>query len=204
MPNCDFYATTQDHAQVLDWLFAEGTCKVFESYSQVEMQLKELHSTQEVLAEFDQVHADGAPTTTVHLKLFVVGAGPSFVPRRIQLNPKHCNGATFRYAADGFGLIQFYLSRTGPKGLENSHINHCTAARAGNCTASAPAPPFADEWDFKKITSFSTRLNRQIRNLGVAKIGSCPVLPGALDLWNEGVFLLPFRQQDNQLILDPS
>jgi hypothetical protein len=30
MPNCDFYATPQDQAPLLDWLFAEGTCRVLD------------------------------------------------------------------------------------------------------------------------------------------------------------------------------
>ncbi|NVD97584.1 hypothetical protein [Massilia sp. BJB1822] len=202
MPNCDFYATEQDHAQFLNWLFAEGTCRVFELSSQFEEQLKEFHSTEEVLAEFDRVYTNGTPWHTVHLQLYVVGAGPAFVPRRIDLDPEKCGGAKFRYAAEGWGLVQLYLSRAVHGGLRNSHTNHFTATGAGKWAPLDPEKPSADDWDFKKITAFSSRLNRQIKKLSVARIGTRAVFPGALDLWNGGLSLLPFNKANAQLILN--
>jgi hypothetical protein len=201
MPNCDFYATEQDHSQLLNWLFAEDTCRVFELSSQFEAQLKEFHSTEEVLGEFDQVYTNGTPWHTVHLQLYVVGAGPSFVPRCVELDPEKCDGATYRYAAEGWGLVQLYLSRAALTGLSSSHTNHFTATGAGKWAPLDLEKPSADEWDFKKITAFSARLNRQIKKLSVARIGSRPVLPGALDLWNEGVPLLPFNHLNGKLTL---
>jgi len=56
-------------------------------------------------------------------------------------------------------------------------------------------------WDFKKITAFSSRLNRQVKNLSVARIGSRPILPGALKLWKDGVSLLPYRHDDPAVLL---
>jgi hypothetical protein len=49
-----------------------------------------------------------------------------------------------------------------------------------------------DEWDFSRISSFSSRLNRQIRKRGVAKIGSRFVLRGALAPRERGVSLGPY------------
>ncbi|MYM66778.1 hypothetical protein GTP45_08050 [Pseudoduganella sp. FT55W] len=202
MPNCDFYATAQDHAPLLDWLFADGMCRVFELSSQFEAPLKEFHSTEEVLAEFERVYTNGRQWHTVHLQLYVVGAGPSFVPKRVELDPEQCNGAKFRYEADGWGLVQLYLSRAAPDGLRNSHTNHFTATGAGKWAPVYQEKPSPEEWDFKKIAAFSTRLNRQIKKLSIAKIGSRAVFPCAVELWNEGVSLLPFNPASTQLTLN--
>lgn len=105
MPNCDFYATPDDHASLLTWLFAEGTCEVHESYSEFERPLRRFSSPDEVLALFERRYPPtDEKTRSVHLQLYVLGAGPRFSPYRVSLNPEHCDGATFRYRAEGWGL----------------------------------------------------------------------------------------------------
>src|SRR4051812_12429510 len=123
MPNCDFYATPHDQRTLLEWLFAERTCRVFEPASEPEKPLKEFLSAQEVLAQFDRVYSNGKPRQTVHLQLYVIGASPPFSPTRVELDFKR-TGATFRYSADGWGLVQLYLAAPAANRLANSHTNH--------------------------------------------------------------------------------
>lgn len=194
MPNCDFYATLNDHKQLLHWLFEEGTCRVFELSSDFEQPLKEFRTVDEVLSQFDRSYSTGEKWHTVHLQLYVLGASPPFVPRRVQLDPKACSGATFRYAAEGWGLVQLYLGAPTGRGLNDSHTNHNSQKRAEAWSTTISNMQDVELWDFKKITSFSSRLGRQIKKLSVAKIGSRPILPGALELWQEGGSLLPFHR----------
>lgn len=201
MPNCDFYATPQDQMPLLDWVFAEGTCRVFELASEFERPLKEFHSSSDILSEFSRVYTNGATWHTVHLQLYVIGASPPFVPRRVELNPQACNGATFRFAADGWGLVQLYLATPTANGLNSSHTNHFKLPGAQKWAPLSPEMAPVSEWDFTKIASFSSRLNRQIKKLSVAKIGSRAVLPGALHLWQTGVSLQPYNQTNANLIL---
>jgi hypothetical protein len=161
--------------------------------------LQRFYSASEILAQFDRCHATGEKWTSVHLKLYVLEAGPSFTPRRVSLNPKSCDGATFRYAAEGWGLVQLYLCAPARNGIEVSHTNHNTQKRA-----EAWAPVIRDQsdvgsWDFKRITAFSSRLNRQIRKRSVGKLRSRAVLPGAFELWQSGVSLLPYKPGDHSL-----
>lgn len=111
--------------------------------------------------------------------LYVIGAGPQFTPRKIVLDPAKCNGATFRYGAEGWGLVQLYLSGPTTNGLQLSHTNHNTQKRAEAWQLTIPELGPVEAWDFKKITAFSSRLNREIRKRSVTKLGSYPVLPGA-------------------------
>lgn len=191
MPNCNFYATPNDHAGLLTWLFAEGTCDVYQSYSDVEQPVKQFFSTDEVLNEFERRHPpNGAQTRCVLLQLYVRDAGPPVSFHRIALNPETCNGATFRYRVEGWGLVQLYLESVWHGQLQNSHTNHFSqkaAAAWGPVVREASSEPSI--WDFKRITSFSSRFNREIRKRAIGKIGSCPVLPGALASWEAGVSL---------------
>lgn len=191
MPNCDFYGTPHDHEQLLNWLFNEGTCRVYELSSEFEQPLKEFKTAKEVLAQFDRTYSTGEKWHTVHLQLYVIGASPPFIPVRVNLNPEKCGGATFRYAAEGWGLVQLYLSAVTVHGLKNSHSNHNSQKRAITWAPTFKDMQSVEAWDFKKITSFSSRLNRQIKKLSVAKRGNNVVLPDALKFWQEGTTLLP-------------
>ncbi|WP_426390503.1 hypothetical protein [Variovorax sp. R-27] len=201
MPNCDFYATKDDHEGLLSWLFAEEACDVYELASDFEQPLKCFRSATEVLAQFERSYPNGKRWRAVHLQLYVRGAGPTFVPRRVTLNPQACGGATFRYNADGWGLVQLCLGSAseGDARLENSHTNHNSMKRAQTWSDTVDILGGVEAWDFGRITSFSSRLNREIRKRGVAKVGSQAVLPGALKLWDIGVAMGPYKPGEYEL-----
>lgn len=192
MPNCDFYGVPADHELILNWLFSEQSCRIFELASDFEKPLREFQATAEVLSQFARMHRTGEPWSSVHLQVYVIGAGPEFVPRRVSLDPRFCDGATFRYSADGWGLVQLYLHSVEKSGaLRNSHTNHNSEKRAKAWEATYSELGRIDSWDFKRISSFSSRLNRYIRSLGAATIGSRVILPSALDGVENGITLLP-------------
>ena len=193
MPNCNFYATTDDHTVLLTWLFNEGTCEIYELSSALEQPLRRFSSPKEVLTLFDERYPTGNKVRSIHLQLYVLGAGPQFVPRRVSLDPKACGGATFRYAAEGWGLVQLYLGTVWQGELQISRTNHNSQKRAEAWALVNEQESGVSEWDFKRITSFSSRLNRQIRKMSSGKISSCPVLPGALTLWESGMNFPPFH-----------
>jgi len=201
MPNCDFYATIDDHKELLDWLFAEGTCDVYESYSDFESELKKFSSTSEVLDCFEKTYRTGEKWKSVELKIYVLGAGPTFIPRRFSVDPQCCDGATYRYTALGWGLIQLYLHRATQDGLESSHTNHFTKKGVMAKAMTEEDCLNIDSWDFKKITAFSSRLNRQIKKVSVGKLNSRPVLAGGLKVWESGGLLWPFKHSDSSVTL---
>ncbi len=166
-----------------------NTCFIYELYSVGENPLRRFTSAPEIMEEFKRTYTNGLPWHSVHLALYVSDAGPMPVPRRIDIRPESqasC-GFRYRYAMEGFGLVQLDLSvpRDNRRFLDNSHTNHYSQKRAEE-SAAHNAIGSLDEWDFKRITSFSSRLNREIRKRAVAKLGSRPVLPGAFAEWKSG------------------
>lgn len=190
MPNCDFYATPDDHAVLLRWLFAEKTCDVHELSSEPEQLLRQFRSADEVLALFRE-------SVAVHLQLFVVGAGPPLIPRRVSLNPELCKGMRFRYAAEGWGLVQLNLGSPNNGHLQNSHTNHNSLKRAQAWAGTIGELGAPQSWDFKRINSFSSRMNREVKKQSVATIGRRSILPGALALWEAGVSLAPYKRGEH-------
>ena len=140
MPNCNFYATLEDHEELLTWLLADGACEIYELASDFGQPLRRFRSAAEVRAQFERRYPGGGQWRTVYLQLYVLGAGPPFVPKRVALDPDECDGATFRDEAEGWGLVQLYLGAMAGDGtrLEDSRTNHNTLKRAETWSDTLP------------------------------------------------------------------
>jgi len=191
MPHCRYFGLPADHREVLDWLFIRAACQVYESASEYEKPLRRFCDPDEVLAQFNCRHLSHEPQPSVHLMLYVNDSGPAFTPKRVALVPRSCGGATFRFVAEGWGLISLELSNAADGRLRESWTNHNSRKRAEAWSRSLPDLGEASSWDFETISRFSACLNRHIRGRGVARLGSAVILAGALNAWEAGVVLHP-------------
>jgi hypothetical protein len=89
VPNLDFYAADDDWPAVLHTVFDSGRFRVLEADSRPGHDLREFHSVEEA------VGAGGR-----HLMLFVTGAGPEPIARRINFAPG-VSVAGFRFTCEG-------------------------------------------------------------------------------------------------------
>jgi hypothetical protein len=188
MPNCDFYAAGPDLDELLEFVFALPDCRVFESYSLMEQELVEFQSTAEIRSRYRLGHCGGTGDTVL-LQLVPSRAGGAVGVARIELDPRRCQGATFRYRLTGWGLIQLYLGGVSPRGVVHSHTNHASEkwARAWEATCAWERGPVS-AWDWREVTRVSSKINRFIRQrLAVGRIASRPVLRHANELLVAGV-----------------
>ena len=186
MPNLDFYATGKDHETVLDLVFSTKAFKVFESYSRFDREIVEFHSTEQFRSYFDSERPE--EKCLILLQLFALNGGGEPLFHRIELKPRAVRGATFRFACEGWGLIQLQLGGMRKGRLSRSHTNHNSEKRAytwedvGDGRLGSPSA-----WNWQEITRASRRLNSAIRRLAVDKTSSRPILPEALTLREQGI-----------------
>jgi len=200
MPNIDFYAAGTDFRAVLTYVFKQSKCRVFESYSPSGEEIAEFKSIDDVSARYPiGVCRGSAPS--VLLQLIPPGASHQFSIRRISVQPELCDGHIFRYAVEGWGLIQLHFGGIGPQGLVNSHSNHNTEARARKWLETHRELGPIEIWSWRETAEVSSALNRFIRTkLATTKIGSRPVLPDAAAAFAEG--LAPIFVGDQNLLKD--
>ncbi len=201
MPNCDFYATDGDHELLLDYIFDESLVEVYELSSDFDKPLKQFHSTGEVMKEFDRTYTNGNKWSSLHLQLYVLGSSHKFKPTKVFYKNENCDKETFKYKAEGYGLIQLYLSVPDKGLLSNSHTNHNTKKRAETWARTEIEIEEVAAWDFDVITKYSSKLNRYIRKLSVGKITSRPVLSNAYKLWNNGADFGPYKSSEHSIKL---
>jgi len=196
MPNCDFFAAGPDHRAVLEFVLSQKNCQIHELGSEPDQDLREFRTLvdlEDCYSISNWNHWDCRPPML--LQLYPNDADGKFVRRLITLDSKRCKGATFRYTAEGWGLIQLYLEspikRSGKQWMETSHTNHNSEKRAMAWESTYPDLGRVSDWNWKAVTSFSRRLNRYIQSLAVDKKGSRPILPFAAQLNKSGINLGP-------------
>ncbi|MEZ9526868.1 hypothetical protein [Enterovibrio norvegicus] len=177
MPNCNFYAVEQDFEEILNFIFDEMKCRVFESYSKYDTELVEFESMKDVVEYFQLPDFSKKPNRSATLMLWPIEASDNVRVNRIELNPKKCQGATHRYRVDGWGLISLELKGINKAGLQYSTTNHNTEKRA-----TVWGPNYSDvmgsptDWDWKAVSSASRKLNNFIKKNSSKKVGPMPVM----------------------------
>jgi hypothetical protein len=187
MPNCDFYAAEQDLEAILKFVFDELNRRVYESYSEPDKELIEFKDSGHLLSYRNAEVSENL----FLLQLWPVEASKNVWIKKFSLNPEYCDGATFRYNVEGWGLIQLYFGGVKANQLHHSHTNHNSRQRAMNWSETL-ADSLGDplDWDWKIVSSVSGKLNRYIRKQAASKVGSRPVLPYAHRLEKQGVRLV--------------
>jgi hypothetical protein len=179
VPNCDFFACGDDHRIVLEHIFDNLPCRTFELSSRFDSELAEFTSVADVERHFGIENWSLNEHASLLLTIYPANAGGNLNLRRIALDSTKCDGATFRYSCDGWGLIQLYLESPRQGDLRNSHTNHNSEKRAGKWSHAYPEMGDPADWDWAAVNSYSRKLNRFIRKCGVDKIDSRVVLPCA-------------------------
>jgi len=185
MPNCDFYALARDCAAVLEFVFSNRDWRLMEAYSAPDQEVRTFTSLEEVTSAFDLTRQ------AAHLMLYAPEMRGHLATKRIDLEPGALGNATFRYASEGWGLIQLLLEAPRGQELRASHTNHNSQDRAERWAPTYPHDaPHVATWDWAAVTRVSARLVRHIRGMGAAKVGSRPVLPAAFEAEQKGFLVL--------------
>ena len=183
MASLDFYAVEKDIADIWEFIFSETDCKVFEAYSEHEKDLREFKSVSAVLEAFYS-----KPFGTFFFALWSPSVSSNVSVRRIELKPEKCNGATFRFTIEGWGIMYFNLGRISGSEIDSSNFGHNSEKRARNWEVTLfDRLGSVEDWDWKLLNKLSGKIQYHIRKrLAVSKVSSRPVLENALKKYSEG------------------
>ena len=185
MPNCDFYAAPTDVEAVLSFVFENPSWTLWELASRHDAPLRSFRDLATLNAAFELGAQD------LYLQLHAPEMGGQVHSKRINFTPGAVKGASHRFDSSGRGLIQLYLVVPRDDTLSNCHTNHNSEKGARKWEIPDDVDR-VDDWDWQGVGRVSSRLNRFIRSIAVAKHGPRPVLPAAQALVESGQLkLLP-------------
>lgn len=183
----DFYADQTDKLTILDFIFNETDLQVFDLFSPYGQNISQYKSSKEVTAKFDLVNGDKFAVT---FQLWTPRHKGKPVFKKVDLDPKRCNGHTFRYSTDGWGMIQLYFGGVKNNLLSLSHIGHFSEKDAAKWEGTNKFNGNIKDWDWKEVQATSKKLKQYIHSkLAVTKFGRTDVLFGATKLYGQGVEL---------------
>jgi hypothetical protein len=184
----DFFADRADKIAILDFIFNETDLSIFDLGSPFGEPVSQYRNIEDVVSKFDHGSNINGETT---FQLWSPRHKGEVIFRKVELNPRYCDGHTFRYATEGWGLIQLYFGGLKGNRLTRSHIGHFNEKGALQRAGEKHFNGEVAAWDWKEIKRSSAGLGRYIdKNLLVRKIGSFRVLQNADILSKGGVELL--------------
>jgi hypothetical protein len=183
----EFFANKDDKLQVLQYIFMDTDLQIYDAYSSYGQEIVNYRNMEEIISKFDLIYG-GQNAVTFQLWTPRFKGQPIF--RKIDIDPKRCNGHNFRFSTNGWGLIQLYFGGLIDNQLHRSHIGHFNEAGALKKESIGKFNGSVGSWDWKEIQSTSQQLKYKIHNkLATRKIGSQGILTGADKLTKEGILL---------------
>lgn len=182
----NFFAGKRDKLTILDFIFTQTDLQVYDHYSPYGQEISVYKNTVEIAEKFD---LENGGKFSVNFQLWSPRHKGAPLFRKVLLDPKRCNGHTFRYNTIGWGLIQLYFGGVSKNILCQSHIGHFNekgALNAGLYDIDVDKAAVS-EWNWNEIQVTSRKLKYHIHNkLSVKKIGSVGVLPAAEEMLATG------------------
>jgi hypothetical protein len=181
-----FYATPNDHREIVRFVYEETDCQVFEPYSRVNKELRSFGD----LEEFDLER----PAEASHDRLFLHFISPTVTPgpaiERYELNESA--GGGYRYRIDQAGVISLQEGaiRKDIEGepLDWSDIGHMS--ERGAWQRSNWPDEMLEQVNWRELERVSRKIRYHISNrLAVAKHRSKPILQDAFRQMRDGLNL---------------
>jgi hypothetical protein len=183
----NFFANKADKIEILEFIFGETDLRVFDHSSNYEQQICEYKSVEEITSKFD---LENGNKFAVSFQLWTQRHKGDILFRKVELDPNYCNGHTFRFSSEGWGLIQLNFGGLKNNELHQSHIGHFNEKGAAKWEMTNLFNGKVSNWNWTEIQTTSRKLKYHLHNkLAVGKIGSLGVLKGAEGLEKQGAKL---------------
>ena len=150
---------SSDVPRIVEAVFALGVPGVYEAYSAFDSEILSFPGPQELAA---YIQERSVRESFLGFVLYFPDTRGLVENERIRLDPKKCDGHTFRYRISGWGVIQFQLDFGKPKGVECRFAVN-SEARANRWFGTYPEMKSPALWEWKLVEKHTRRLVRELK-----------------------------------------
>ena len=140
----------------------EGNPSVFEAYSGYEREIRYFHDKQSLIEYISEELANDSKHKSVYCLVQYSETGGFVRKRKVQLDPNRCDGATYRYAMEGWGLIQVQIDLTDRERVRVRFAVN-SEKRANNWAGVAPELKSPNLWNWSLVEKNARRMIRVLR-----------------------------------------
>ncbi|HNU52883.1 MAG TPA: hypothetical protein PKJ98_18475 [Verrucomicrobiota bacterium] len=144
------------------FVFESGEPVVFHAYSGYGQPLRSFRSPSELIADIEAAFADGQKS--LGFALHYPDTKGHVAERKITLDPKTCDGHTWRYTVQGWGLIQFQGDLRRAPAVE-CHVAVNTQRRAEGWADTYPELRDPSLWDWRVVQHHAGRIIRKMKKI---------------------------------------
>lgn len=144
---------------VAEAIFSDAPVTVVEAYSDFSQEARQFHCAEEVCRYAIGVRETG---NNPHLVVHYPDMGGRLALRRCSLDPDKCDGHTYRYTAEGWGLIFVYL-QIASAGRLGSFVSANSEKRALAWEPTYPDMDPPGTWNWPAVGRHTRRLTRALK-----------------------------------------
>ena len=153
---------TFNSLEIISEAIYQGGPEVFEAYSEFESEVPYFPTKKALQQLIADKLADNAKHKFIFCMLQYPGTNGIVRKRKVNLDPKRCDGATYRYVMEGWGLIGFHLTLTDIENISCAFTVN-SEKRANNWSDTYPELGPSSSWNWSLIESNTRRLIRVLR-----------------------------------------
>ena len=155
------FISRQSLEKIVDAVY-DGDPNVFEAYSDYDCEIKSFPNKESLITDISTELSKDNRHKSVYYFLIYPGSGGIIKKRKIDLDPKRSDGATYRYTAEGWGLIQFQLDLTNTEKISCRFAVN-SEKRANKWSSTYPEFESPSLWNWVTVEKHARRLIRALR-----------------------------------------
>ena len=153
--------------ELVEISFSNGVIRFYEAYSAPDKEILEIKS----LTEFKKYYNQKSEVyKSFQFGLYYPESKGKFTIDRFDLDPKYCNGSTFKYKTSGWGVIYIQLSIEHPESMIECRIAVNSEKRAKGWKDIYPQMGLPELWDWKIVNSKARKLIYNMKKLAAVEL----------------------------------
>tara|TARA_R110002050_G_scaffold299550_2_gene465519 strand:+ start:31 stop:558 length:528 start_codon:yes stop_codon:yes gene_type:complete len=153
--------------ELIEYILSDSKTEFYESYSEKEKEIVRIKTYSEFLKYFENSISENKK----HLGfgIYYPEAKGKFYINKIKLNPKYCNGKTYRYNTNGWGVIYVHLDLQKNENEIECRVSVNSKTRAQNWTSTNPEFGNPELWEWKIVESNARKIINRLKKLHTTK-----------------------------------
>ena len=117
--------------ELIEFILSDSKTELYESYSEMENELVRISNFSEFKDYFE--HSTTEKKRQLGFGIYNPESKGKFTITKLKLDPKYCNGKTYRNRIDGWGIIYVHLNLLNTENEIECRISVNSRKRAENC-----------------------------------------------------------------------
>lgn len=148
--------------ELIEFILSDSMTELYESYSEMEKELVRINNFSEFKHYFK--HSTSEKKVQLGFGIYNPECKGKFSITKLKLNPKYCNGKTYRNRIDGWGIIFIHLNLLNTENEIECRISVNSKTRAENWKNTNPEFGNPELWEWKIIESNARKIINRLKN----------------------------------------